>query len=62
MCTIYLLRECGSSGEDVSVNAVTIPRNWGKISSDGRNPEEGIGAQFCLSLENIPYLVFFVQK
>ena len=25
-----ILRECGSSGEDVSVNAVIIPRNWGQ--------------------------------
>ena len=41
------MREFGSSGKDVSVNAVFIPRNWGTISSDGRrSPEEGIVPQF----------------
>ena len=43
---MIVLRECGSSGEDVLVNAVIIPRNVGTISSDGRSPEEGIAAQF----------------
>ena len=38
---------CGSSGEDVSVNAVIIPRNWGTIS-DGQSLEEGIAAQFVV--------------
>ena len=35
------LREYGSSGEDVSVNAVIIPKNWWAIPSEGRSPEEG---------------------
>ena len=38
---IDVMRECGSSGEDVSVNAVIIPRNWWAIPSEGRSPEEG---------------------
>ena len=29
----YVLRDCGSSGDDVSVNVVIIPRNWGTIPS-----------------------------
>ena len=37
----HVLREYGSSGEDVSVNAVIIPRNWWAIPSEGQSPEEG---------------------
>ena len=37
----YVMREYGSSGEDVSVNAVIIPKNWWAILSEGRSPEEG---------------------
>ena len=40
------MRECGSSGEDVSVNAVIILRNCGTISSNMRSTEEGIAPQF----------------
>ena len=37
------MREFSSSGKDVSVNVVIIPRIWGTVSSDGRrSPEEGI--------------------
>ena len=36
-----VLREYGSSGEDVSVNAVIIPKNWWAIPSEGQSPEEG---------------------
>ena len=32
------VRECGSSGEDVSVNAVIIPRNWGVNTFRGAKP------------------------
>ena len=35
-----VLREYGSSGEDVSVNAVIIPMNWVAILSKGRSPED----------------------
>ena len=41
------MRECGSSGEDVSVNAVIIPRNWGQYLPRGKTPSKGIAAQFC---------------
>ena len=34
-----VLRECDSSGEDVSVNAVIIPRYWGTIPSEGSRKE-----------------------
>ena len=41
------MTEFGSSGKDVLVNAVIIPRHWGTISSDGpRSLEEGIAAQY----------------
>jgi hypothetical protein len=43
------LLEFGCSGEDGSVNAVIIPRNWGAMPSDGRCLEEGIALQFLLS-------------
>ena len=36
---IVVLRECGSSWEDVLVNAVIIPRNLGAIPSQGQSPE-----------------------
>ena len=36
-----VLREYGSSGEDVLVNAVIILKNWVAIPSEGRSPEEG---------------------
>ena len=36
-----LMREYGSSGEDVSVIAVIIPKNWLAIPSEGQSPEEG---------------------
>ena len=39
-------RECGSSGEDVPVNAIIKLRNWGTIPSDVRSTEEGIASQF----------------
>ena len=32
---MHIMREYSSSGEDVSVNAVIIPRNWGAIPSEG---------------------------
>ena len=35
------LREYGSSGEDVSVNAVIIPKNWWAIPFEGQSPKEG---------------------
>ena len=38
---VNVMREYGSSGEDVSVNAVIIPKNWWAIPSEGRSPEEG---------------------
>ena len=44
--SFYILREYGSSGEDVSVNAVIIPKNWWAIPSEGRSPEEGYCSQF----------------
>ena len=34
------LREYGSSGEDVPVNAVINPRNWWAIPSEGRRPPQ----------------------
>ena len=36
-----VMSKYGSSGEDVSVNAVIIPNNWWAIPSEGRSPEEG---------------------
>ena len=41
------MRECGSSREDVLVNAVIIPRNWGAIPSERRSPEEGIAQNWA---------------
>ena len=37
---LRVLREYGSSGEDVSVNAVIIPKNWVAIPSEEQSPEE----------------------
>ena len=34
----YVMREYGSSGEDVSVNAVINPKNWGAIPFFGASP------------------------
>ena len=34
----FLLRECGSSGEDVLVNEVIILRNLVPITSEGQKP------------------------
>ena len=42
-----VLREYGSSGEDVSVNAVIIPRNWWAIPSEGRTNQEIHSGHFC---------------
>ena len=42
----YVMREYGSSGEDVSVNAVINPKNWWAIPYEGRSPEEGYCSQF----------------
>ena len=40
---VFTCQQCeySSSGSDVSVNAVIIPKNWWAIPSEGRSPEEG---------------------
>jgi hypothetical protein len=55
------LRENGSSGEDVSVIAVIIPKNWLAIPSEGRSPEEGYCSPILRNDDRIHRYVHMTQ-
>jgi hypothetical protein len=47
------LRECGSSGEDVSMNAVIIQRNWGGNTFRGAKPRQRYCSNHIWHIETV---------